>query len=199
MKQENLKLLLVEEFKEKYLLSNFYKDRSNIKNLHCTKVYSYADYDAQFISGESRCILEAKLRVGRYNFDYLNENGIFIETKKYTKIISIAENKNAIPLYLNYSSDGLIIIHNLHTAKITKTLFNVWIEKSQSYEDRHILSIKNTELYDFDINDELKEYQPVFEQPAIAKGFTNRIQYQSIESILKPSLLAIRNGLCIFE
>lgn len=170
-KEEKLKLLLVEEFKEKYLLANFYKDRNNIKNLHCTKVYSYAHYDAQFISGDSRCILEAKLRTGRYNFDYLNNNGIFIETKKYAKILSIAESKNAIPLYLNYSSDGLVIIHNLNNAIITKTLFNVWIEKSQSYEDRHILSIKNTELYDFDINDELKEYQPIFED--LAETFIN--------------------------
>lgn len=166
------KEIAIEELKEKYLLSQFYSNKPKLKNLFCSKVLSFADYDCQFISGDSnqRFIVEAKLRTGKYNENYFIENGIFIEVNKYNKIKRIAEEKNATPLYLNYTSDGTIIVHNLQTA-IIKEQVKVIVDRHEESVDRYVLNLKNTELSNFNINQELADNQKLFEY--LADKFLN--------------------------
>jgi len=158
------KYYIKEEMQEKYIITNFFANKHKITNLQCTKPTSYATYDATLTSANTFCILEAKIRKGKYTFEVLKEEGVFIETKKFKRLIDTAALNNAIPLYLNYYPDGYITIHNLLNQNIIMNTVNVFITRSNSYEDRHILDIFESEVYRIDFSEELEANDRMFER-----------------------------------
>lgn len=145
-KQE--KSIIVEELQERVILNAALNNKAYINNLETTKIGSYARYDCTFTSASTKIVADAKIRKIPYTYEYIKNDGLFIETSKYDNLIKLAEKMEAIPYYINYvplnEEEGYCILMNIMEMEFKKKNIEIYIGRTGSHQQRHIIDIEKT-------------------------------------------------------
>lgn len=116
--------------RERILLNKLIEVK-NFQLVKFSKEDSYSKWDAVIMSGNSICLVETKFRT----YDLSSFNEWIIQKDKYDFLIEQSKNNNAIPLYINFFKDG-ILIWNLFDIKEPKWIQGDLPKNSQDIEEK---------------------------------------------------------------
>jgi len=149
-KTKQQKSIIVEELQERLILNSALNNKANIFNLKTTRVNSMERYDCTFISSTTKIVADAKIRKMPYTFQYIKNDGLFIETSKYDNLIKLGEKMGAIPYYINYvpvnEEEGYCILMNVMELEFKKKNIEIYIGRTGSNQQRHIIDIEKTPI-----------------------------------------------------
>lgn len=147
-KTKQQKLIIVEELQERVILNAALNNKANILNLKTTRINSMERYDCTFTSAATKIVADAKIRKMPYTYQYIKNDGLFIETSKYDNLIKLAEKMEAIPYYINYvpvnEEEGYCILMNVMELEFKKKNIEIYIGRTANYQKRHIIDIEQT-------------------------------------------------------
>ena len=147
-KTKQQKSIIVEEIQERVILNAALSDKAHIYNLKATKINSMGRYDCTFTSATTKVVADAKIRKMPYTYQYIKNDGLFIEVSKYNYLIKKAEETQSIPFYINYvpinNEEGYCILMNLMDMEFKKKNIEIYIGRTANYEQRHIIDIEKT-------------------------------------------------------
>jgi hypothetical protein len=149
-KTKQQKSIIVEELQERLILNAALNNKANIFNLKTTRVNSMERYDCTFISSTTKIVADAKIRKMPYTFQYIKNDGLFIETSKYDNLIKLGEKMQSIPYYINYvpvnEEEGYCILMNVMELEFKKKNIEIYIGRTGSNQQRHIIDIEKTPI-----------------------------------------------------
>jgi len=162
-KTKQQKSIIVEELQERLILNAALNNKSNIFNLKTTRINSMERYDCTFISSTTKIVADAKIRKMPYTFQYIKNDGLFIETSKYDNLIKLGEKMQSIPYYINYvpvnEEEGYCILMNVMELEFKKKNIEIYIGRTGSNQQRHIIDIEKTPIEKIYI-----EYKKIMEE-----------------------------------
>lgn len=162
-KTKQQKSIIVEELQERLILNAALNNKANIFNLKTTRVNSMERYDCTFISSTTKIVADAKIRKMPYTFQYIKNDGLFIETSKYDNLIKLGEKMQSIPYYINYvpvnEEEGYCILMNVMELEFKKKNIEIYIGRTGSNQQRHIIDIEKTPIEKIYI-----EYKKIMEE-----------------------------------
>jgi|694.fasta_scaffold03657_1 hypothetical protein len=149
-KTKQQKSIIVEELQERLILNAALNNKANIFNLKTTRINSMERYDCTFISSTTKIVADAKIRKMPYTFQYIKNDGLFIETSKYDNLIKLGEKMQSIPYYINYvpvnEEEGYCILMNIMELEFKKKNIEIYIGRTGSNQQRHIIDIEKTPI-----------------------------------------------------
>jgi hypothetical protein len=147
-KTKQQKSIIVEELQERIILNAALSDKANIFNLRTTRINSMERYDCTFTSATTKIVADAKIRKIPYTYQYIKNDGLFIEVSKYDNLIKLGEKMGAIPYYINYipvnEEEGYCILMNVMELEFKKKNIEIYIGRTANYQQRHIIDIETT-------------------------------------------------------
>jgi hypothetical protein len=147
-KTKQQKSIIVEELQERVILNAALNNKANILNLKTTRINSMERYDCTFTSAATKIVADAKIRKMPYTYQYIKNDGLFIETSKYDNLIKLGEKMEAIPYYINYipvnEEEGYCILMNVMELEFKKKNIEIYIGRTANYQQRHIIDIETT-------------------------------------------------------
>jgi hypothetical protein len=147
-KTKQQKSIIVEELQERVILNAALNNKANILNLKTTRINSMERYDCTFTSAATKIVADAKIRKIPYTYQYIKNDGLFIEVSKYDNLIKLAEKMEALPYYINYvpvnEEEGYCILMNLMEMEFKKKNIEIYIGRTANYQKRHIIDIEQT-------------------------------------------------------
>jgi hypothetical protein len=147
-KTKQQKSIIVEELQERLILNAALTEKANILNLKTTRINSMERYDCTFTSATTKIVADAKIRKMPYTFQYIKNDGLFIETSKYDNLIKLGEKMQSIPYYINYipvnEEEGYCVLMNLMEMEFKKKNIEIYIGRTGSHQQRHIIDIEKT-------------------------------------------------------
>jgi hypothetical protein len=147
-KTKQQKSIIVEELQERVILNAALSDKANIFNLRTTRINSMERYDCTFTSATTKIVADAKIRKIPYTYQYIKNDGLFIEVSKYDNLIKLGEKMGAIPYYINYipvnEEEGYCILMNVMELEFKKKNIEIYIGRTANYQQRHIIDIETT-------------------------------------------------------
>jgi hypothetical protein len=147
-KTKQQKSIIVEELQERLILNAALTEKANIYNLKTTRINSMERYDCTFTSATTKIVADAKIRKMPYTFQYIKKDGLFIETSKYDNLIKLGEKMQSIPYYINYipvnEEEGYCVLMNLMEMEFKKKNIEIYIGRTGSHQQRHIIDIEKT-------------------------------------------------------
>jgi hypothetical protein len=162
-KTKQQKSIIVEELQERLILNAALNNKANIFNLKTTRINSMERYDCTFISSTTKIVADAKIRKMPYTFQYIKNDGLFIETSKYDNLIKLGEKMQSIPYYINYvpvnEEEGYCILMNVMELEFKKKNIEIYIGRTGSNQQRHIIDIEKTPIEKIYI-----EYKKIIEE-----------------------------------
>jgi hypothetical protein len=170
-KTKQQKSIIVEELQERIILNAALSNKPHIYDLKTTRINSMERYDCTFTSAATKIVADAKIRKIPYTYQYIKNDGLFIEVSKYDNLIKLAEKMQALPYYINYiplnEEEGYCILMNVMEMEFKKKNIEIYIGRTANYQQRHIIDIETTPSEKIYI-----EYKKVMEEN---KDFLNQL------------------------
>lgn len=123
-----------------------------------TSTHQYVEIELKNRNGELIDNKSVRMYTAKTNKPY-TATTVYIEPQHYSRMKDDSEwDKNIIPLYINFLSDGSTIVWNLATLKKKpewKYITHIWDEGKKNYKDEWRILLELEEAFIYDCNNNL--------------------------------------------